>query len=253
MRRIFYIILLLQMSTVSIFASSNIREKDQVKTLYPLPSAILMRAYRYVGALHQFSVDAMTTNDDYFQKKMVVTFTHKIHIDLQRPGKLHIDVEGDLKHRSFYLDHGHFTIYDEDLDYYGRLNVPQKIDTALDKLFEAYNIKTSLANILYSDLDKRISPKEKGYYFGISEVDGAKCHHIGFTNEVQELQLWIEKGVRPLIRKFIVIDKTEKHLPRSGTVLRWNLHPKLDETVFKFIPSDNTVQIDVESYAKKGK
>lgn len=253
MKRILYILLSLQMSAVVLFASSNISGVEQAKTLYPLPSVIIMKAYRYLGTLNSFSVDAITTNDDYFQEEMVATFTHKIHIDLQRPGKLHIDVMGDLKNRSFYLNAGRFTMYDQDLDYYGKLKVAQNIDMALDDLFEAYDIKTALANILYSDLDKRIHPKNKGYYFGISEVDGKECHHIGFTSSVEEIQLWIEKGKRPLIRKFIVIDKTEAHLPRSGTMLRWNLKPKLNGALFEFIPSDSMVQIAIESYAKGGK
>jgi len=215
-----------------------------------MPAAIVMDAYRYLGKLKKFSIDAVTTNDDYFQGEMIATFTHKIHIDLQRPGKLHIEVDGDLKNRSFYLNRGRFSLYDEDLDYYGKLEVPKTIDAALDDLFEKYDIKTALANILYSDLDKRLPPKEKGYYFGISEVDGSECHHIGFANEVQELQFWIEKGVRPLIRKFIIIDKTEKYLPRSGTVLRWDLHPKFDEAIFNFTPSDTLVEIEIESYMK---
>ncbi len=253
MKRIFYILLLLQMSAIMLFASSGTSGTVRTKTLYPMPAAIVMDAYRYLGKLRAFSVDAVTTNDDYFQGEMVATFTHWIHIDLQRPGKLHIEVDGDLKNRSFYLNDGRFTIYDKHLDYYGELEVSRKIDAALDTLFEQYDIKTSLANILYSDLDKRIPPKNKGYYFGTSEVDGHECHHIGFTNSVEEIQLWIEKGTRPLIRKFIVVDKTESYLPRSGTILRWYLNPKFSQAVFDFTPSAKTVQIAIESYAKGGK
>jgi len=253
MKRIFYILLSLQMSTVILFASSDASETVRTKTLYPLPAAIIMDAYRYLGKLNRFSIDAVTTNDDYFHDEMIATFTHQIHIDLQRPGKLYIAVNGDLKNRNFYLNEGHFTIYDEDLDYYGKLEVARKIDTALDDLFEKYDIKTALANILYSDLDKRTPPKDKGYYFGISEVDDVACHHIGFTNDVQEIQLWIEKGVRPLIRKFIVIDKTEKYLPRSGTILHWDLHPKFRDKLFTFIPMDTTVEIAIEAYEKEEK
>jgi hypothetical protein len=253
MKKIFYILLSLPMSAVMLFASSGTSEEVGTKTLYPIPSAIMMNAYRYLGTLNAFSVDAVTTNDNYFQGEMVATFTHWIHIDLQRPGKLHIEVDGDLKNRSFYLNNGRFTIYDKDLDYYGKLEVPRKIDTALDDLFEKYDIKTSLANILYSDLDKRTPPKDKGYYFGTSEVDGHTCHHIGFASSVKEIQLWIEKGKRPLIQKFIVVDKTESYLPRSGTVLRWKLNPRFGQAVFDFTPSSNMVQIAVESYAKEEK
>jgi len=252
MKRILSMVVALQMGTTLLFGSSRLGEIEQARILYPLPAAIVMNAYRYLGGLKHFSVDAVTTNDDYFQGKIIATFTHKIHIDLQRPDRLHIDVDGDLKHRSFYLNGGDFTMHEKDLDYYGKVKVPKKIDEALDTLFETYKIKTTLANILYSNLDKRLSPKEKGYYFGISQVGGVPCHHIGFSNEVQSLQLWIEKGIRPLIRKFIVIDKTEKYLPRSGTRLHWDLHPKLDPSLFQCKLSDNSAEIVVESFEKEG-
>ena len=245
-KKIVYILLLIQMSMGVVWSA----ELPQPKLLYPTPSAIVMEAYRYLGRLEKFSVDAITTSDDTFQGKMLVTFTHKVHIDLQRPDKLHIEVSGDLKQRSFYLDKGNFTLYDKDLDYYGILSVPQNIDGALDTLFERYQIKTSLANILYSDLDRRIPPKNKGYYFGLSEVEGALCYHLGFTNKVREIQLWIEKGIRPLIRKFIIIDKTQKQLPRSVTLLKWNLHPTFQKALFEFEPSPKSLPIIIESASK---
>jgi len=253
MKRILYILLWVWLGGTVQYASANETGVKRTKMLYPLPSAIVMNTYRYLGTLQKFSIDAVTTNDDYFQGEMVVTFTHHIHIDLQRPDKLYIEVNGDLKNRSFYLDNGNFTLYDEDLDYYGKLEIPKTTDAALDYLFEQYNIKTALANILYSDLHKRIPPKNEGYYFGTSEVDGIECHHIGFSNAVQETQLWIEKGEKPLIRKFIVIDKTEMHLPRSGTMLRWNLEPEFSKQHFEFIPSDRMMEISIEPNVKGGK
>ena len=238
--------------TAVLAASGNTVKASLIERAKPIPSALLLNAYRYVGSLRAFSIDAITTNDDYFQGEMVATFTHWTHIDLLRPGRLYVQVHGDLKHRSFYLDYGHFTVYDETLDYYGKLELPKTIDAALDTLFETYDIKTALANILYTDLAKRIPPKEKGYYFGISDVEGVACHHIGFKNEVQEIQFWIEKGKRPLIRKFIVIDKTEKYLPRSGTLLHWSLKPKFSTGVFDFIPSGDVIEIPIISEKMEG-
>ncbi|SFV53966.1 hypothetical protein MNB_SV-10-923 [hydrothermal vent metagenome] len=241
----FYLLLMLLMSTV-ILSAGDKHQMNGAKMFYSKPSAIVMDAFRYLGKLHQFSLDAVTSNDDVFRNKMLVTYTHWVHIDLQRPGKLHVSVDGDLKERSFYLNDGRFVIYDKVLGYYGKLKLPVSVDAALDDLFEQYDIKTALANVLYSDLYKRIPPKQEGYYFGLSNVDDIVCHHIGFSNKVQEIQYWIEKGKRPLIRKFIVIDKTEALLPRSSTVLRWDITPDFNDEVFEFTPPKNAVEIPIE-------
>jgi len=246
------VVLGILLGAISLSASVRTDEPVLMAHAKPVPSALLLNAYRYLGTLRTFSIDAVTTNDDYFKGEMVATFTHRTHVDLLRPGRLHIQVQGDLKHRSFYFDYGHFTIYDANLGYYGKLELPRTIDAALDKLFEQYHIKTALANILYSNLDKRISPKEKGYYFGLSDVEGVSCHHIGFKSDVQEIQFWIEKGKRPLIRKFIVIDKTEVYLPRSGTLLHWKLKPKFGTNIFNFIPYRGAIEIPIAAEKTQG-
>jgi hypothetical protein len=205
-----------------------------------------MQSYRYMGKLKSFSIDAVTTSDELFLDKMLVTYTHHVHIDMQRPYRLHIWVSGDLKEKAYYLNTGEFSVYDALKKYYGQTEVPKTIDKALDYLFEKYDVKSPLANILYSDLDKRIPPKDKGYYFGKSEVDDIVCHHIGFVTPEHEYQVWIEEGEKPLIRKFIIIDKTEPSLPRSGTVLRWKPDAKLKTDDFiPDLPAD-AVKIDIE-------
>jgi|GEM_PF-1470718 len=226
--------------------STEIKTPKLMEGKRPVPSALLMNAYRYMGKLKRFSIDAVTTSDDNYMDRMVVTYTHWVHMDVQRPSKLHIGVSGDLKAKEYYINGKHFTVYDALTNYYGTLEIPEGIDKALDFLFEKYDVKSPLANILYSDLYRRIPPKDKGYYFGISEVEDTPCHHIGFVTPTQEYQVWIASGERPVIRKFVIIDKTEPFFPRSGTVLRWHFDEKASENLFRFDMPKGAVKIDIE-------
>ena len=232
-------------------SAAELKEPKLMASVTPVPSALLINAYRFMGKLKHFSIDAVTTSDDIWLDKMVVTYTHHVHMDLNRPGQLHISTSGDIKERDYYLNNGYFTVYDDLTRYYGMLEVPKNIDKALDYLFERYDVKTALANVLYSDLDRRIPPKDKGYYFGVSNVDDIPCHHIGFVGMAHEMQVWIEKGKYPLIRKFIIIDKTKSLMPRSGTVLRWRLDPKFDKSTFSFDKPSNAIEIDIKFPAKE--
>ena len=230
----------------SVTASTDLKEPRLMAGTTPVPSALLIKSYRYMGSLKHFSIDAVTTSDDLYLDEMIVTYTHWVHIDVERPNKLHIAVDGDLKSKEYYIENKQFTVYDALTNYYGELEVPQGINHALDFLFDKYDVKSPLANILYSDLERRIPPTSKGIYFGISDVDDTPCHHLGFNTPRQEYQVWIEQGDHPLIRKFIIIDKTLPYLPRSGTVLRWRLEPKLGENIFRFTPPKGAVKIDIE-------
>ena len=221
-------------------------EKDiSVKTVYPVASAILMDAYRYLGELDSFSIDALTTNDDIYRDIMIQEFSHQVHIDLQRPDKLRTRRVGDIYNRSSYLSGDSFTMINETFNFYGEVQVPDTIDSALDYLFESYDIKFPLANLLYTDLDKRLAPKKNGFYFGTPKVDGHVCHHIGFVNEAYEYQLWIEKSDTPLIRKFLIIDKNEKFDLRSSSILRWEINPHFEKDHFLFSPPEEAMEIRV--------
>ncbi len=229
-------------STMTLSATET---SKKVRTSHPVASAILMDAYRYLGALDKFSFDAITTNEDMYRDKMMISYTHNIHTELQRPNKLHIDIVGDVKNRSYYLFNDVFTLHDYDHNVYINLQADENIDKTLDHLFENFNIKTVLANLLYTDLDKRVAPKDNGYYFGMTKVDGSVCHHIGFTNETRELQVWIENSETPLIKKFAIIDKSDKFKPRSATILRWDLEAHFTDKDFFFKVPQGAAQISV--------
>jgi hypothetical protein len=231
-------------ATVS--ASTEVKEPQLMEGKIPVPAGLLINSYRYMGKLKHFSIDAVTTSDDEYLDEMVVTYTHWVHIDLKSPDNLHIAVSGDTKIKEYYISGKNFLVYDGLTNYYGELEVPQGIDKALDFLFDKYDVKSPLANILYTDLDKRIPPKDKGFYFGVSEVDDIPCHHIGFVTPTQEFQVWIEQGEHPLIRKFIIVDKTLSYLPRSGTVLRWNITPEFGKNTFVFDKPEGAMRINIE-------
>jgi len=235
-------------STIMLFAAEK---SEGVKTFSPIASAILMDAYRYLGSLERFSFNAVTSSDDVYRDMMLVSYQHKIEVSLQRPDKLRVHVFGDLKNRNIYLLDDMFTLIDNGHNFYGQVQVPKTIDSALDHLFENFNIKTPLANLLYTDLDKRLPPKHKGYYFGTTLIDGKMCHHIGFTNENRELQVWIEKSQTPLIKKFVIIDKAEKLNPRSATLIRWDLHPGFDENYFRFKAPEGALKISVSAKGRR--
>lgn len=245
-KRVLYMALL--SSTIILFAAEK---NATVKMSHPVASVILMDAYRYLGSLDSFSFNAVTSNDDVYRDTMLVSYQHKVQVSLQRPDKLRVQVFGDLKNRSSYLLNDTFTMINNEHNFYGQVQVPKTIDSALDHLFENFNIKTPLANLLYTDLDKRLPPKHKGYYFGTTLINGKMCHHIGFANENRELQVWIEKGQAPLIKKFVIIDKVEKLNPRSATLIRWDLHPRFDENHFRFKAPEGALKISVSAGGKR--
>ncbi len=207
---------------------------------------ILDRAYRYVGGLDKFAFDAVTVNDDMLDDKILVEVKHRVVVKADRPGDMMVDISGDTKNRRIYLHQGIFTMYDKENNYFAVLKTPKTIDDTLDFIFDRYDIKTPLANLLYSDVAERLKPQSKGYYFGIRNVGKTLCDYVGFANSKEELQLWIARGKNPVIRKFIIIDKTGKRELRSTTILRWYKNSKSRPDQYVFKAPHNALKANIE-------
>ena len=69
---------------------------------------------------------------------------------------------------------------------------------------------------------------EQGKYFGIATVLGVPCHHLAFTQENVDWQVWIEDGPQPLIRKFVITYKNEPGAPEfTALITHWNLTDRI--------------------------
>lgn len=182
---------------------------------------ILADAYRFLEEQPAFSLEAVTVNEDSFRDRMVVEVRSHLRVDLDRRGKILVEVDGESANRTSFLNGSHFLVWDRPMNLYGEMEVPEGNDQALDYLYDRFGISTPLANLLYSDLRKRLLPKARGYYFGLRELEGVRCHYIGFVNREKELQVWVRAEGEPLIQRFVVIDKTTKLRLHSATDLHW--------------------------------
>jgi len=239
---------ILLLGTTFIWANDTKATLPQSQVKEQKASDILLNAYRYIESLRHFQIKAINLSEDVYKDDVIVELRHKITMEVRRPGSMFVDIEGDVKNQEIYINQGRFVIYSKKYNMYGELEVDETIDDTLDMLFNMYNIKSPLANLVYSDISSRLRPKNDGYYIGVVDYKGVKCDYVVFTSDTKELQVWIQKGNKPLIRKFIIIDKTIKEKLRSTTMLDWNLHPFSFFDRFEFIAPKNAMKIDILPY-----
>ncbi len=226
------IIIAFMIISSTIFASDVIQKPKLIHSYRA--HELLSNAYKYIQSQDRLSFRAVTTNEDIYKNSIVVDVTNTIRVHLARDNRFRIDVDGDSKHRSYIFNSGKFIMWDREYGFYGELETPKTIDKTLDYIYDNYGITSPLANLLYSDLTKRVVPKAKGYYFGIHKVNGISCYHIGFSNKQKELQVWIQLNGEPLILKFTVIDKSTPLRLHSSTVIDWRVKQyKRDPFVFE--------------------
>lgn len=237
------------LSSVTLVAAGQNTATASTKTV-PTPKAteLLMQSYQYLGSLDKYSFEARIVNTDIDQNNTAKKLTHYLNIKVDRPGNLRVDIEGDVKNKTFYLSNGAFTMMDHTTNYYGQLATPKTIDQSLDYLFDKFGIKMPIATLVYSDMDKRLKPKKDGYYFGAATVCGVACHYVAFADKQKDVHVWIENSKTPLIRKYIIIDKLSKGTPRNETIINsWNTNPSLTQSDFAFKAPKDAYKITVKS------
>ena len=76
---------------------------------------------------------------------------------------------------------------------------------------------------------------QAGTYLGVRSIGGRPCHHLLFTQEEVDWQVWVDAGESPLPRKLVITRKKEPGQPQfSAELSGWDLAPALTETSFDF-------------------
>jgi len=204
-------------------------------------SAILDTAYRYIGSLNTYAFVAAVQDDDEKGEKI----KHKVCVKVKRPDKLRVDIKGDIKDRTVYLNDGLFTMIDHQFNYYGQLKTPKTIDGTLDYIFDKYGINAPLAALIYSDMDKR-TRYQKITYFGTKTVNGTECDYVAFKSNNITVHLWIATGTKPLVKAYAIIVDADGKQYRKDTSVKWNTDPKLSDKDFVFVAPKGASKISIK-------
>jgi len=209
------------------------------------PFELMKKSYSFLGSLKHYSFKATILNEDEYADYMMLYLTHHYDVSIERPDKMSMRVRGDVDNRNSIINNGNVFIYDINSNKYSQLKVDGDIDDTLDALSEDYGIAVPLTQLLYSDMAEDLEVK-KGFYFGTVLIDKKPCYYIGFPGKEWDIQLWIEKGDRPLIRRAAFVDKTMKNQPRSIIQVSWNLDEIKDKSIFSILPPKDAEKIEMK-------
>ena len=130
--------------------------------------------------------------------------------------------------------------------FYATTEGAKTIDKTLDSIMEQYGITSDVVDFLFSNpYDVLVENVTNGAYAGQHTVEGVDCHHLVFSQETLDWQIWIEAGKRSLPRKFVVTYKNEPGMPEVVTIFReWDLSTRHPERLFEFDATSNAVEIE---------
>jgi hypothetical protein len=198
---------------------------------------IANKVYDALDSHNSYAFDAIIVNnaDDGTNK-------HNVSVKVNRPNQLRIDVKGDIRNRSNYLNNGTYTIYDHTKNMYVHIETPKSIEKTLDTLFDTLKVKAPLAQLIYTDMGKRIK-FDRSKNFGIVDVAGTECHYIAFSDKTKEVHVWVTTGETPLVKHYMIKDKTSKNNASKSTTLYWKKGSSISPSDFVFSAPKNAQEV----------
>jgi hypothetical protein len=151
------------------------------------------------------------TIDDVQADGRKLQFAHVRELTVVPPDKLKVETSGDVTSRTLWKDGKTLTVLDRDKNVYAQIPDPGTISQAIDLLQEKYNMSLPASDLLSANVYKTMTEGcEAINYIGLGYVGEEKCHHLAFTRDNIDWQLWISVGDKPSARKMVI---TYKRLP----------------------------------------
>ena len=130
---------------------------------------------------------------------------------------------------------------------YAQMDAPNDLDAALDFARERLDIEAPGADLLYANAyEGLMEGVRSGRYVGLAEVGGVPCEHVAFRGEDVDWQLWVERGERPLPRRYVIVSRDVQGSPEFAVDLRdWDVGPTaVAASDFVFTPPRGAREID---------
>ncbi len=195
----------------------------------------------------EFSFRTDVNYDQVLESGQKILYGRRAEISMRRPDRLHILVNGDQIHERIWYDGKTFIVLDLWDHEYVKVDVPPKIDAALDYMAREYGISSPVSDVLYSDpYEILVENVVTATYVGHPVVRGVPTHHLAFTQNNIDWQLWIEDGAHPVPRKAVITYKNVTSSPQFTVWLSdWNFTPRLADSLFEFLAPDGAQQVEI--------
>jgi hypothetical protein len=210
---------------------------SQHRDISPQADDALRKMGKTLADAPAFAVHSSATMDQRLQSGQLAQFTRDTIIVLARPDRLFAEAKrGNDLYRFWHIGK-EVTILDVHRNIYATVETPAPVDEMLDCLAEKYDVVMPMADLLYSDPYKVLTENvEVGTYVDQQQIGERTCHHLLFTQQNVDWQVWIDAGEKAVPRKVVITYKNDPDEPQYEAVLdAWR--PALPEDMAKLKPA----------------
>jgi hypothetical protein len=188
-----------------------------------------------------------------------VSGTVRGEIFLERPNRVAGVIKTAGARRRFVYDGESVVVADLEANAYAIVPAPATIDETLAMLNEDYEYEPPLADFLLSRPYQGFLAEpqgegmelKSGKYAGIEELRGARAHHLVFSEEYIDWELWISEDTSLPVRLVIIATAVEGEPRIQMDLLHIEIDPPIPAETFVFEPPEGMEKIDMPKVEKE--
>jgi len=165
-----------------------------------------------------------------------IQFTSSGEVLVERPGKLRITRKGGYADVELVFDGKTVSVLGRHSNAYAQADAPGTIDQLVELLRDKYALDMPGADLLLSHAYLVLSEGIlDAKYIGHGVIDGVESDHLAFRNQDTDWQIWIERGERPIPRKYVITSKAVAGAPQyTLRITDWKSDAQVDAGAFEF-------------------
>ena len=220
----------------------------------PKADAALRKMGQALGAAKSFSFEVNDSADQIMDNGQKIQFDKTVKVLVRRPNALIATASGDLEDMQYTYNGTKLAIFNKRQNCYAIQDVPNTIDAMFDFVAQKFGITAPLSDLAFADpYQTLIARVRAGTYLGLHQVNGVKCHHLAFRQDVIDWQIWIEDSDHPVPRKVVITYKEQPGHPQFTAILdKWELSASAPDSAFEFSPPAGAKRIDLTPAAPAG-
>jgi len=175
------------------------------------PHELLMQAADHLKSSPNLDIQAEIEFDVLLTPALVVQYSGGLDFKLRRPDGLFVAYRDRSQSKKLWFDGKELTYLDVLTSHFAREPGKTTVEETVFELHRKYGLTMPLFDLLFSRTPSGIfGNAQSADYLGQTSKSGAPVHHIVARGENADIQVWIESGGKPVIRKMMIINH---HLP----------------------------------------
>ena len=220
---------------------------DTAGVITPAAQAVLDRMTATLNSLRRYAITARITRDEVLPFGYKLQNNESARMWVDAPTRLRLEVDGDIKNRTYIYDGAQLTVFAPDLNVYSATAAPDTLGELVSGLLDA-GVEMPLIDMLYQGNTGNLAEDVRvGIVVGDSEVEGVATDHLAFRQPDVDWQLWVQKGAQALPRKLLITTRYEVGDPQYQAILQWDLKPVIDAKSFAFVPPAGATKIEART------